>query len=232
MSFVPTSPVRVHRVAADFQTMALSTPLPTIRPATLDDLDRVIELLWAVAADGRWIGTEVPFDRDVRRAGLAALVSGRNGTLIVADAARDRGPDVVGHITVGVSSYGVADIAMLLAEEWRGRGLGTALLEAGLHWAAAAGSRTRRRSRCGRTTRRRWPSTKRRGSLRRAARCATTGAEVARYGTPFSWVGHFDHTHGVRSPDVGLAGDQRRIATGPEGAPKLSSWPSGSWMWK
>jgi RimJ/RimL family protein N-acetyltransferase len=121
--------------------MDRSTPLPTIRPATLDDLDSVIELLWAVAADGRWIGIEVPFDRDVRRAGLAALVSGLNGTLIVADAGGpDRGPDVVGHITVGVSSYGVADIAMLLAEEWRGRGVGTALLEAGLNWAAAAGA--------------------------------------------------------------------------------------------
>jgi RimJ/RimL family protein N-acetyltransferase len=120
--------------------MVPSTPLPTIRPATVDDLDRVIELLWAVAADGRWIGTEVPFDRDVRRAGLAALVSGQNGTLLVADAAPDGGPDVVGHITVGVSSYGVADIGMLLAEEWRGRGLGTALLEAGLQWAAAAGA--------------------------------------------------------------------------------------------
>ncbi len=121
--------------------MALSTPLPTIRPASLDDLDRVIELLWAVAADGRWLGTEVPFDRVVRRAGLAALVSGENGTLIVADAGGpDRGPDVVGHITVGVASYGVADIGMLLAEEWRGRGLGTALLEAGLDWAARAGA--------------------------------------------------------------------------------------------
>jgi RimJ/RimL family protein N-acetyltransferase len=121
--------------------MALSTPLPTIRPASLDDVDRVIELLWAVAADGRWLGTEVPFDRVVRRAGLAALVSGENGTLIVADAGGpDRGPDVVGHITVGVASYGVADIGMLLAEEWRGRGLGTALLEAGLDWAARAGA--------------------------------------------------------------------------------------------
>jgi RimJ/RimL family protein N-acetyltransferase len=122
--------------------MTLSSPLPvTIRPATTDDLDRVIDLLWAVAAEGQWLGTQIPFDRDTRRAAMAALVEGRGGALFVAEAApAGPSPDVVGDISVGLASYGVADIGMLLDQGWRGKGIGTALLEAGLDWAARAGA--------------------------------------------------------------------------------------------
>jgi RimJ/RimL family protein N-acetyltransferase len=118
------------------------SPLPaTIRPATMDDLDRLIDLLWTVAAEGLWLGAQIPFDRDARRAGLAALVEGRGGALFVADvASAGQAPDVVGDLSVGLAGYGVADIGMLLDREWRGQGLGTALLEAGLDWAVQAGA--------------------------------------------------------------------------------------------
>src|SRR6202011_4935339 len=43
------------------------TSAPTIRPAEKADLDTIIDLTWAVAAEGRWIGTETPFDRSERR---------------------------------------------------------------------------------------------------------------------------------------------------------------------
>lgn len=111
-----------------------------IRPATADDLGRLIDLLWAVAEEGRWLGTQVPFDRDLRRAALADLVEGRGGALLVADAGDARRAEVVGHISVELRSYGVADIGMLLAQGWRGRGLGAALLQSGLAWASVAGA--------------------------------------------------------------------------------------------
>ncbi len=121
--------------------MPSTSPPAVIRPATESDLDHLVDLVWAVAAEGRWIGTEVPFDRAARRAGLANRVAGRVGTLLVAEAARaGREPEVVGHLTVELTSYGVAQVGMLLAEGWRGLGIGTALLDAGLAWAADAGA--------------------------------------------------------------------------------------------
>jgi RimJ/RimL family protein N-acetyltransferase len=112
-----------------------------IRPATLDDLDQVIELLWQVAEEGLWLGVQVPFDREARRGAMAALVEGEAGTLLVADASDvDDDPKIVGDISVGLMKYGVGDIGMLLAQGWRGKGIGTALLDAGLDWAARAGA--------------------------------------------------------------------------------------------
>jgi RimJ/RimL family protein N-acetyltransferase len=111
-----------------------------VRPATEEDLDELVEHTWEVAAEGRWIATEVPFDREVRRARLAALITGNASTILVADTASAGRPGTVGHISVEIAPYGVADIGMLLLEGWRGQGLGTALLDAGIIWAASAGA--------------------------------------------------------------------------------------------
>jgi putative acetyltransferase len=82
----------------------------------------------------------VPFDRDARRERLRALMSAGSSTLMVADTAPSGGPGVVGHISVVLAPYGVADIGMLVTEGWRGKGVGTALLEAAISWARAAGA--------------------------------------------------------------------------------------------
>lgn len=122
--------------------MPVATPLPAvIRPATIGDLDPMIDVLWSVGAEGRWIGTEVPFDRAVRRAGLADMLARDEAAVFVADA-RGVGleAEVVGNIGVNLARYGVADIGMALIDGWRGLGLGTALLEAGTAWARAAGA--------------------------------------------------------------------------------------------
>lgn len=110
----------------------------TVRPATEGDLDRLVDLLWAVAAEGRWLGPEVPFDRAAHRSNLAASVAGPHSVVLVADSGGEAG--VVGNLSVNVAHYGVADIGMLLAAGWRGCGLGSALLDAGLAWAADAGA--------------------------------------------------------------------------------------------
>ena len=47
-----------------------------IRPARVGDLDELVEQTWAVAAEGRWTGLEVPFHRVARRGLLDGLSSG------------------------------------------------------------------------------------------------------------------------------------------------------------
>lgn len=111
-----------------------------IRPAGPADLDPMVELTWAVAAEGRWIGTEVPFDRAARREMLAATIAGPASTLFAADAGPAGGPSLVGCISVQVAPYGVADIGMMIAEGWRGRGIGRSLLETAIAWAPGAGA--------------------------------------------------------------------------------------------
>ena len=108
-----------------------------IRPAQVADLDAVVQNLWDVAAEGRWLGTETPFDRDDRRDRFVALLERDTAALLVAD----RGPHgVVGHLSVDLAPYGVATIGMLVADGQRGRGVGTALLAAGRDWAIPAGA--------------------------------------------------------------------------------------------
>jgi putative acetyltransferase len=120
--------------------MQQSVPASDIRPATEGDLDRIVGLTWDVAAEGEWIGTEVPFDRKERKERLAGLLAGPASTILVADARRGGGAPVVGEITVNVAPYGVADVAMMVARPWRGRGIGRALLDAAARWARQAGA--------------------------------------------------------------------------------------------
>ncbi|MGD0746580.1 MAG: GNAT family N-acetyltransferase [Acidimicrobiales bacterium] len=111
-----------------------------VRPATDEDLDELVAHIWTVAAEGRSLGVEVPFDRDARRARLGSTCSGESSTVLVADTSASGGPGLVGYISVEIAPYGVADIGMLLIDGWRGRGLGTALLDAAIAWASGAGA--------------------------------------------------------------------------------------------
>ncbi len=111
-----------------------------VRPATEEDLDGLVQDLWAVASEGRWIGTEVPFDREARRDRLALLSPGELSALFVADTSSEGGPGVVGHISIEIASYGVADIGMLVIDGWRGMGLGTTMLNVAIEWAKSAGA--------------------------------------------------------------------------------------------
>jgi RimJ/RimL family protein N-acetyltransferase len=112
----------------------------TIRPARHEDLDELVQHVWDVAAEARWIGTEVPFDRDARATGLDTLSSGASSTVLVVDTSTAGGPGIVGHISIDIAPYGVADIGMLIIVGWRGIGLGTMMLDAAIGWASAAGA--------------------------------------------------------------------------------------------
>ena len=111
-----------------------------VRSADESDLDVIIEQTWQVAAEGRWIGTEVPFDRAARRERLALALANECAAVLVACSAGTGGTGVVGHISVSVAPYGVADIEMLVVEAWRGKGIGKLLLGSAIQWATRAGA--------------------------------------------------------------------------------------------
>ncbi len=107
-----------------------------VRPAMDTDLDAVVETFWSVAAEGRWIGTEVPFDREKRKADLRASLHSDAACLLVAE----HEGRVIGHIGVRIAPYGVADIGMAIIDGYRGQGVGTQLLESAITWARDAGA--------------------------------------------------------------------------------------------
>lgn len=106
-----------------------------VRPAAVADLEAVADLFGQVAAEGRWIGTE-EVDRERALADLSASIASPVAAVFVADAVGR----VVGRIGLTLRPYGVADLGMMVAADWRGRGVGSALLGAGIDWAGAAGA--------------------------------------------------------------------------------------------
>jgi RimJ/RimL family protein N-acetyltransferase len=107
----------------------------TVRPATEADVDRMVEALAAVVAEGRWLGMEPPLDAGERAERLRAdLSQGGSHHVAVADG------EVVGHLALDLAPHGVAHLAMFVVAEWRGRGVGTALVAAGLDRARHRGA--------------------------------------------------------------------------------------------
>ena len=111
-------------------------PAVTVREATMADVDTLVEMLAAVAAEGRWIGTEAPVDVERRRERMAEEVEGTDAIILVAEA----GGEPVGQLGLSLAAYGVGDLGMLVAPAWRGRGAGTALLAEAIARARKAGA--------------------------------------------------------------------------------------------
>ena len=108
----------------------------TVREATLADVDTLVDLLVAVAGEGRWIGTEAPVDTERRRRRMAEDVEGSHAIVLVAEA----GGEPVGELGLHLARFGVADLGMAVAAGWRGRGIGTALLAEAVDRARRAGA--------------------------------------------------------------------------------------------
>ena len=89
------------------------------------------ELFAAVAGERDGIGTEPPVDVGER----AALFARNAGSSSVAVA----GGQVIGMLHIEVSRHGFGDIGMLVDRGWRGRGVGSALMEAAASWARDQG---------------------------------------------------------------------------------------------
>lgn len=107
-----------------------------VRRARPGDLDAIVELFASVAAEGRWIAAEAPIDRSSRRRRLRERLNRPDEVMLVAEA----GGETVGQLVVDLAGYGVAELGMLVAAQWRRRGVGSALLAAGIAWAREAGA--------------------------------------------------------------------------------------------
>jgi RimJ/RimL family protein N-acetyltransferase len=108
----------------------------TVREATLADVDTLVAMLVAVAGEGRWIGTEAPVDVERRRRRMVDEVEGDDVVVLVAEV----GGEPVGQLGLHLARYGVADLGMLVAAGWRGRGVGRALLAEAIDRARKAGA--------------------------------------------------------------------------------------------
>ena len=98
-----------------------------IRPARDEDRLPLALVFAAVAEERDGIGTEPPVDVEARAASWAL-----DGTIVAVG-----GDEVIGSIHVAASGHGYGEIGMAIAREWRGRGVGSALMEAAIDWARA-----------------------------------------------------------------------------------------------
>jgi ribosomal protein S18 acetylase RimI-like enzyme len=100
-----------------------------IRPADDDDRLQLAIVFAAVAEERDGIATEPPVDVEARAAGWTL-----NGTLVAV-----AGAEVIGSVHVDASRHGFGEVGMAVAREWRGRGVGSALLAGAIEWAREQG---------------------------------------------------------------------------------------------
>ena len=110
-----------------------------IRPATPADARGWIDHVSDVAAEGRFIRTEEPrwTIREMRRRWRSSWTTERADLLAIA------GGKVIGSLSVGRENTPVtrlvASLGMSVDREWRGRGIGSALMSEVFRWARWAG---------------------------------------------------------------------------------------------
>jgi len=100
--------------------------MPVVRQATADDVDAFVDVVVAVADEGRWIATEPPVDVDVFTERVHAMLAAGDALFVLDDGGRIIGTAGL-HLTraAGVVSLGVS----ILARE-RGSGHGRVMVEA------------------------------------------------------------------------------------------------------
>ncbi len=96
-----------------------------IRLACDDDRLPLAVIFAAVAEERDGIATEPPVDLEARAASWTL-----DGTLVAV-----AGGEIIGSLHVDASQHGFGEIGMAVSREWRGRGVGSALLAAAIEWA-------------------------------------------------------------------------------------------------
>ena len=100
-----------------------------VRAAEERDRHPLALLFAAVAEERDGIAAEPPIDVDKRAA------SWRMDGMLVALA----GGEIVGQLHVEATPWGYGELGMMVAADWRGRGVGTALVRAAIDWSRARG---------------------------------------------------------------------------------------------
>jgi L-amino acid N-acyltransferase YncA len=103
----------------------------TIRPAEEGDARAMAEVFAAVAAERNGIATEPPVDIEAR----AALFARTAAASVVAVT----GSQIVGMLHIEVSPHGFGEVGMLVDRDWRGRGVGSALVQEAISRARGQG---------------------------------------------------------------------------------------------
>ena len=107
----------------------------TVRRADAADFDAWFALYQSVAAEGRWIGGELPVDRESRRNRFLVELDSADDAVFIAEL----DAVAVGTINVDVRR-GIASLGMLVDAEHRGHGVGAALLTAAVRWSKDRGA--------------------------------------------------------------------------------------------
>ena len=102
-----------------------------VRAASAADARAMAEAFAAVAEERDGIATEPPVDVDERAALFARTAAGS----VIAVA----GDQVIGMIHVEASRHGFGEFGMFVDRGWRGRGVGSALVQAAVGWARGQG---------------------------------------------------------------------------------------------
>ena len=110
----------------------------TVRLATEDDVDAILDVFTAVVDEGIWMGTEAPFDRQERTERFRESIQSARSLFLVAE--EDGTATVIGHLFLNVAPYGVAQIGMCVLAEWRGKGVGSALVKESIEHARRLGA--------------------------------------------------------------------------------------------
>jgi ribosomal protein S18 acetylase RimI-like enzyme len=100
-----------------------------VRPARDEDRLPMAHVFAAVAEERDGIATEPPVDIEARASSWTL-----EGTFVAL-----AGAELLGSVHVETSRHGFAEISMAVSREWRGRGVGSALLGAAIDWARDRG---------------------------------------------------------------------------------------------
>lgn len=110
-----------------------------VRPARVEEVEEILDVFEATASEGIWIGSEAPLDRDVRqpafRSTIETMESGGPDALFVAEV----GGRIVGSVGLHSQQRGVLGLGIQIEDGHRGRGFGSAMVDAAVTWARGRG---------------------------------------------------------------------------------------------
>lgn len=107
-----------------------------VRDATSADFDGWRSVFAAVASEGLWIGAEEAPPAEYMRPRFERGIDDPKRLSLVADA----DGEVVGYLHGDFELAGVVELGMAIESEWRGRGIGAALLDRCITWSTEHGA--------------------------------------------------------------------------------------------